>query len=103
MSPSHQAGLCQPTPHAISLNRQGNHVHTLSRHIFVALFHSTSSSKESVPTIGSGVNDVWHGTNGVPLDRYQQNITQMVEQCRAAGAKVMILAATMIGEDQSNT
>jgi lysophospholipase L1-like esterase len=60
------------------------------------------SKKPDWMTLSCGVNDVWHGTNGVPLDRYQHNITKIVEQCQAAGVKVMILTATMIGEDQSN-
>ena len=53
-------------------------------------------------TLSCGVNDVWHGANGVPLDKYKVNITQMVEKCQVAGIKVMILTATMIGEDQPN-
>lgn len=60
------------------------------------------SKKPDWMTLSCGVNDVWHGTNGVPLERYTANITKIVEQCQAAGVKVMILTATMIGEDQSN-
>lgn len=53
-------------------------------------------------TLSCGVNDVWHGAKGVPLDQYKANITKIIEKCQAAGIKVMILTATMIGEDQSN-
>ena len=53
-------------------------------------------------TLSCGVNDVWHGANGVPLDKYQQNIIAIVEKCQSTGVKVMILTATMIGEDQPN-
>ncbi len=53
-------------------------------------------------TLSCGVNDVWHGANGVPLDAYQQNITTIVDRCKAAGIQVMILTATMIGEDAPN-
>jgi lysophospholipase L1-like esterase len=53
-------------------------------------------------TLSCGVNDVWHGAKGVPLDQYMQNITKIVEQCQAAKIKVMILTSTMIGEDQPN-
>lgn len=53
-------------------------------------------------TLSCGVNDVWHGANGVPLDKYKENITKIVEKCEAAGVKVMILTSTMIGEDQPN-
>jgi lysophospholipase L1-like esterase len=50
-------------------------------------------------TLSCGVNDVWHGAKGVPLDQYKQNITQIVERTQAAGIKVMILTATMITEN----
>ena len=53
-------------------------------------------------TLSCGVNDVWHGVKGIPLDQYKQNITKIVDQCQAAGVKVMILTSTMIGEDQAN-
>ena len=50
-------------------------------------------------TISCGVNDVWHGEKGVPLDAYRANLTQIVEKAQAAGIKVMILTATMITEN----
>ena len=50
-------------------------------------------------TLSCGVNDVWHGANGVPLDAYMTNITALVDKVDAAGIKVMILTATMITED----
>jgi lysophospholipase L1-like esterase len=50
-------------------------------------------------TLSCGVNDVWHGAKGVPLEQYKQNITQIVEKAQAAGIKVMILTATMITEN----
>jgi len=53
-------------------------------------------------TLSCGVNDVWHGTNGVPLEPYKSNITAIVEQCQAKGVKVMILTATVIGEELDN-
>ena len=53
-------------------------------------------------TLSCGVNDVWHGANGIPLDKYKENITQIVDKCQAAGNKVVILTSTMIGEDQPN-
>ena len=53
-------------------------------------------------TLSCGVNDVWHGANGVPLDAYKQNITKIVERAQVAGVKVMLLTSTMIGEDQPN-
>ena len=50
-------------------------------------------------TLSCGVNDVWHGANGVPLKAYKTNITALVDKVDAAGIKVMILTATMITED----
>ena len=50
-------------------------------------------------TLSCGVNDVYHGGNGIPLEQYKQNITAIVDHCQAAGVKVMILTATMIHED----
>ncbi len=52
-------------------------------------------------TLSCGVNDVWHGANGVPLDKYKENITAIVDKAQAAGIKVMILTSTMIGEDDN--
>lgn len=53
-------------------------------------------------TLSCGVNDVWHGANGVPLDKYKENITKIVEKAQAAGIKVVILTSTMIREDAGN-
>ena len=53
-------------------------------------------------TLSCGVNDVWHGTKGIPLDQYKVNITAIIDQCQAAGVKVMILTATVIGEELDN-
>lgn len=58
-------------------------------------------------TLSCGVNDVWHGCGvnnggGVSLEDYKKNISSLVDQCQAAGIKVMILTSTMIGEDPSD-
>jgi len=50
-------------------------------------------------TLSCGVNDVWHGAGGVPLEQYKTNITAIVDKCQAAGIKVVILTATVITED----
>jgi lysophospholipase L1-like esterase len=57
------------------------------------------SKKPQWMTLSCGVNDVWHGANGVPLEDYKKNITAIVDQAQAAGVKVMILTSTMIRED----
>ena len=57
------------------------------------------SKKPEWMTLSCGVNDVWHGANGVPLDAYEKNITEIVDKTQAVGIKVMILTSTMIGEE----
>ena len=57
--------------------------------------------------VSCGVNDVWHGADGVALDQYKTNIRSIVDRATAAGIKVVILAATPIdllkGADANNT
>ena len=53
-------------------------------------------------TLSCGVNDVWHGANGVPLEDYKKNITEMVDRCTKAGVKVMILTSTQISLPVTN-
>ena len=53
-------------------------------------------------TFSCGVNDVWHGAKGVPLDQYIVNVKDIFDRCAAAGIKVVVLTATMIGEDPNN-
>jgi len=48
--------------------------------------------------LSCGVNDA----RGVPLARYKTNIAAIVDRCKAAGVKVVILTATVIGEDLDN-
>lgn len=65
------------------------------------------SQKPQWLLLSCGVNDVWHfklrlGRQkfvGVPLEDYKKNITSIIEKAQAANIKVMILTATMIGED----
>lgn len=53
-------------------------------------------------TFSCGVNDVWHGKNGVPLDRYKILVGEIFDRCAAAGVEVIVLTATMICEDADN-
>lgn len=73
-----------------------------SNDMLARLERDVLSKKPDWMTLSCGVNDVWHGARGVPLDQYQRNIVQIVDKCQAAGIKVMILTSTMIGEDQPN-
>jgi len=73
-----------------------------SNDMLARLENDVLKKKPDWMTLSCGVNDVWHGANGVPLDKYKENITNIVDQCMAAKVKVMILTSTMIGEDQPN-
>jgi len=81
-------------PAGISGHKSNNMLERLDRDVL--------SKKPDWMTLSCGVNDVWHGAKGVPLDKYKENITKIIEQCQAANIKVMILTSTMIGEDQPN-
>ncbi len=53
--------------------------------------------------ISVGINDVWHRV-GAPhdpavLEAYRANVTKMVDAAQAAGARVVLLAPTVITED----
>jgi lysophospholipase L1-like esterase len=54
------------------------------------------SKKPNWMTLSCGVNDVWHGANGVPLEDYKKNITAIVDRCDKAGVKVILLTSTQI-------
>ncbi|QTN33319.1 SGNH/GDSL hydrolase family protein [Akkermansiaceae bacterium] len=73
-----------------------------SNQMLARLEKDVLSKKPDWMTLSCGVNDVWHGAKGVPLDEYKENITKIVDQCQAAGIKVMILTSTMIKEDAAN-
>ena len=60
------------------------------------------SKKPQWMTFSCGVNDVWHGKNGVELEKYQELVSDIFDRCAAAGVKVVVLTATMIGEDANN-
>ena len=74
------------------------------------------SKKPQWMTLSCGVNDVWHGPRGVPLDdamakngtyddkvatrgTYKKNITAIIDQTQAAGVKPVMLTATVIQEN----
>ncbi len=54
-------------------------------------------------SISCGVNDVWHQfkfePEGVELPDYKKNMTEIVNRCKNAGAKVLLLTATPIYEN----
>ncbi|MBW8782993.1 MAG: SGNH/GDSL hydrolase family protein [Verrucomicrobia bacterium] len=54
------------------------------------------SKKPTWMTLSCGVNDVWHGEKGIPLEAYKKNITEILDRCHQAGVKVLVLTATQI-------
>jgi lysophospholipase L1-like esterase len=83
-----------PIPAGISGNTSGDMLNRFDNDVV--------QKKPDWVTISCGVNDVWHVPGGVALDQYEKNITQIVDKAQAAGIKVVILTATMIGEDEPN-
>ena len=73
-----------------------------SKDMLARLDRDVISKKPTWMTLSCGVNDVWHGANGVELEPYKQNITAIVDKAQAAGIKVIMLTATMIQENQTN-
>ena len=64
------------------------------------------AKRPNVVTISVGINDVWHRVKA-PHDEkvlatYKENVTKMVEMAQAAGAKVILIAPTVIQEDPAN-
>lgn len=70
-----------------------------SNQMLARLERDVLSKKPDWMTLSCGVNDVWHGKRGVPLDQYKKNITAIVDRAQAKGIKVMILTSTMIHEN----
>ncbi|MCX6904399.1 MAG: SGNH/GDSL hydrolase family protein [Verrucomicrobia bacterium] len=83
-----------PVPAGISGHKSNQMLERLRRDVL--------DKKPDWMTLSCGVNDVWHGAKGVPLDQYKTNITAILDQCQTAGVKVMILTATVIGEELDN-
>ena len=52
-------------------------------------------------TISIGINDVWHGEKGVPLDEYIKKLDELVTKLVNAKINVVMLTTTVIGEDPS--
>jgi lysophospholipase L1-like esterase len=70
-----------------------------SNQMLARLEKDVLSKKPEWMTLSCGVNDVWHGARGVVLEDYKKNITEIVDLCKKADIKVMILTSTMIQED----
>lgn len=98
----------EPVPAGISGHKSDQMLARLDKDVL--------SKKPQWMTLSCGVNDVWHGPRGVPLDdamaksgtyddkvasrgTYQKNITAIIDQAQAAGVKPVMLTATVIHEN----
>jgi lysophospholipase L1-like esterase len=81
-------------PAGVSGHKSNNMLERLRRDVL--------DKKPTWMTLSCGVNDVWHGANGVPLPQYKTNITAILDQAQAAGIRVVVLTATVITEQEDN-
>ncbi len=98
----------EPVPAGISGHKSDQMLARLDKDVL--------SKKPQWMTLSCGVNDVWHGPRGVPLDdamakagtyddkvatrgTYKKNITAIIDQATAAGVKPVMLTATVIHEN----
>ena len=101
----------EPVPAGISGHKSDQMLARLEKDVL--------SKKPQWMTLSCGVNDVWHGPRGVPLDdamakagtyddkvatrgTYKQNITAIIDKAIAAGVKPVMLTATVIQEKLDN-
>lgn len=62
--------------------------------------------RPAMVTISVGINDVWHRMADRPdpqvLEAYERNLEHMVKMAQGAGARVLVLAPTVIEEDPAS-
>jgi len=101
----------EPVPAGISGHKSNDMLARVERDVL--------NKKPQWMTLSCGVNDVWHGAKGVPLDdaqaaaqayqkrnemeppkgTYEKNITEIVDKALHAGVQVVILTSTPIKEE----
>ena len=84
----------KPVPAGIGGHKSNQMLERLDRDVL--------QKKPDWMTLSCGVNDVWHGEKGIPLDQYKTNITAIVDRCQKAGVQVVLLTSTPIGENLDN-
>ena len=73
-----------------------------SNQMLARLRRDVLDKKPDWMTLSCGVNDVWKGKWGVPLDQYKTNVSSIVDQCQQARVKVLILTPTLLKEELDN-
>jgi poly(3-hydroxybutyrate) depolymerase/lysophospholipase L1-like esterase len=62
--------------------------------------------KPTIVTINVGINDVWHRLgrphDDAVLQKYHENVAKMVDMAQGTGARVILLAPTIIQEDSAS-
>lgn len=53
-------------------------------------------------SISIGINDVWHGENGVPLPDFEEGMDRLLGAAKGSGARIMLCTPSVIGEDPDN-
>ena len=61
--------------------------------------HAVIDRKATWMTLSCGINDVWHGKNGIPLEQYKKEVTEIADKADRASVKLMILSATIFERD----
>lgn len=52
-------------------------------------------------TVSVGINDVWHGQNGVPIEQFRDIYGELIERLQTQTvAKLVLFTTTVIGEDR---
>lgn len=54
-------------------------------------------------TVSVGINDVWHGENGVPIDEFRTKFDEMIGRLQnETKARLILFTTTVIGEELDN-
>jgi lysophospholipase L1-like esterase len=62
------------------------------------LYRDVLSKNPTVVVIYIGINDVWHGKNGTPKNKFDAGLRDMIEKIKAAKARVILCTPSVIGE-----
>lgn len=96
----------QDTYELMGAGISGNKVPDLQKRLVADVL----AKKPDLVFIYIGINDVWHFTHpntngqGTPIEKYEAGLTDVINQIKQAGAKVIVCTPSVIGEkhDGSN-
>ena len=101
----HAQGYCKLVD--VALKHKGLDVKTIgtgvsghkSNQMNARMQRDVIDKKATWMTLSCGINDVWHGKNGVPLEQYKKEVAEIADKAEKAGVKLMILSATIFERD----